>query len=154
VRIQHSYQNRVPPAFFADPAIRLHAVLAASSDPVEASICGDSLEAAPDFSKVLTQVAERIRKNLLPGCIPAPLTNRDNPDCVVGDVSIDDDGVEHVAAIPRGGLAGGRFPCWLIEEKPLCKDSSPESLGVTIERNGMMTSPDTYARVFCSTLAR
>jgi hypothetical protein len=152
VKVQHACQNTVQPAFFADPAVRVHAVVDAAHG-FEASICGDDLTSAPDFSGVLTEVAQRIGSSF-GACIPAPLTDRDHPDCVVGDVTIDDDGNEHVTAIPRCDVAAGSFPCWRVEEKTVCKDLSPESLGVTIDRNGMQAPLDSFARVFCSTLAQ
>jgi hypothetical protein len=153
VRLQHSCQNRVEPAFFADPAIRLHAVLATAPNYVEASICGDDLDRAPDFSQLLVEVAERIRDGIAPACVPALLADPAHPDCVVEDVSSDDDGVEHIVEIPRCDLALGMFPCWRVEEQAACADSSPQSLGVTVERNGVAPPPDTTLHVFCSTLA-
>jgi hypothetical protein len=153
VRLQHSCQNAVAPAFFADPPIRMHAVIAASVDPVEASICGEDATQAPDFSKVLTQVAQKIRGILSPGCIPALLSDSEHPDCVVEDVTTDDNGDDHISEIPRCDLAMGAFPCWRVEDKALCKDVSPQSLGVTIDRNGVPAPPETTLHVFCSTLA-
>ena len=153
MRLQHSCQNTVEPAFFADPPIRLHAVLAASTGSVEASICGDDLTKAPDFSQVLKQVAARIGGGIAPAGIAALLADADRPDCVVEDVSTDDSGVDHTTEIPRCDLAMGAFPCWRVEDKPACKSLSPQSLGVVIDRNGVDPPPDTTLRVFCSTLA-
>jgi len=45
-----------------------------------------------------------------------------------------------------------RFAC-RIEDKAACKDLSPQSLGVTIDRNGMDPPADAAQRVFCSTVA-
>ena len=152
MRVQHSCQNQVQPAFFADPGVRLHAVLSAVPNAFEASICGDDLGAAPDFSDTLQKVADRIG-GLLPACIPAALTDAAHPDCVVEDVSTDDAGDQTVREIPRCDVAMGVFPCWRVEDKPACKDSSPQSLGVTVDRDGAEPPPDTTLRVFCSTLA-
>jgi len=90
VRVQHSCQNAVQPAFFADPGVRLHSVIAAATNNVEASICGDDLTKAPDFSQVLQAVADKIGQSLRPACIPAILTDSEHPDCVVEDVVVDD----------------------------------------------------------------
>ncbi|HEX9101355.1 MAG TPA: hypothetical protein VF997_04090, partial [Polyangia bacterium] len=108
---------------------------------------------APDFSQTLRDVADRIGRGLLPACIPAPLTDATRPDCVVEDVTVGDDGLDHVTEIPRCDLAMGAFPCWRVEEKPACSSSSPQSLGVTIERNGVDPPADATLRIFCSTLA-
>lgn len=155
VRVQHVCQNPVAPAFFADPGVRLHAVIGAAppGNAFEASICGDDPTRPPDFSQTLETVAERIGHGFLPACIPALLSDSEHPDCVVEDVTVNDDGSENVSEIPRCDLAMGAFPCWLVEDKPACKDSSPQSLGVTIERNGVDPPADATLRVFCSTLA-
>ncbi|MGZ3439742.1 MAG: hypothetical protein ACXVDD_09500 [Polyangia bacterium] len=153
VKLQHSCQNAVAPAFFADPPVRLHAVLAAATKHVEASICGDDPTRAPDFSQVLGEVAKLIGRDLSPGCIPALLSDSEHPDCVVEDVTTDDNGQDHIAEIPRCDLAMGAFPCWRVEDKAACKTVSPQSLGVTIDRNGVPAAPDTTLHVFCSTLA-
>ncbi|MCU1277990.1 MAG: hypothetical protein JWM53_1536 [bacterium] len=153
VKLQHSCQNPVAPAFFADPPIRMHAVLASAINHIEASICGDDPNQAPDFSKVLVEVADRIHGAFSPGCIPALLSSSEHPDCVVEDVTTDDSGVDHITEIPRCDLAMGAFPCWRVEDKAACKDLSPQSLGVTIDRNGVAAPLDTTLHVFCSTLA-
>lgn len=152
VRVQHSCQNVVQPAFFADPAVRLHGVFAAAPNAFEASICGDDLTRAPDFSQALVEVANRIHESFS-ACIPAELTNSAEPDCIVENVTVDDAGIEQITEIPRCDLVMGVFPCWRIEDKAACKDLSPQSLGITIDRNGVQPPADAALRVFCSTLA-
>jgi hypothetical protein len=153
VRLQHSCQNQVQKAFFADPAIRINSVIDTVNPNQVFSICGDDLAKTPDFSGALTKVAEAIGGLLAPGCIPAPLTSRDNPDCIVQDFTTDDNGVDHVSEIPRCDLVPGALPCWRVEEKGACAKISPESVGVTIDRGGRDAPPETTARVFCSTVA-
>jgi hypothetical protein len=153
VRVQHVCQNAVQPAFFADPGVRLHSVITSAMNNVEASICGDDITRAPDFSGVLQKVADAIGRSLRPACVPALLSDSEHPDCVVEDVTVDDNGNDQITEIPRCDLAMGRFPCWRIEDKAACKDLSPQSLGVTIDRNGMDPPADAAQRVFCSTVA-
>jgi len=154
VRVQHSCQNIVQPAFFADPAVRLHDVIASvGRKGFESSICGEDITKTPDFSQVLGDVAKAIGQGLQPACIPAILSDSEHPDCVVEDVVVDDNGNDQITEIPRCDLAMGRFPCWRVEDKAACKDSSPQSLGVTIDRNGADPPADAAQRVFCSTVA-
>ena len=153
VRLQHSCQNHVAPAFFADPAVRLDDVVLHAGDHVIARICGDDLDAAPDFSTVLTDVARRIEPHLRPGCIPAPLADPDDPDCVVEDVTATAGG-DAIRELPRCDRATGATPCWRVAETPECASASPQSLAVTIDRGGVPAPPDTTARVECSTVVR
>ena len=103
--------------------------------------------------QVLIDVANRIGQSLRPACIPALLSDSEHPDCVVEDVTVDDNGMDQIHEIPRCDLAMGSFPCWRVEDKAACKDLSPQSLGVTIDRNGVDPPADAAQRVFCSTVA-
>lgn len=84
--MQHSCQNRVEPAFFADPAVRLHVVLDALPDHDELGICGDDLDQPPDFTHALARLGAAVAVPRT-GCIDPPLTNPAAPDCVVEDVT-------------------------------------------------------------------
>ena len=152
VALQHSCQNRAAPAFFADPGVRINAVIDAAPTHQVTSICGDDLDQAPDYSQALEKVANLIKSHIGDGCIPAPLTDPSNPDCVVEDVTHGPNG-DQQTLIPRCDQAAGTFPCWKVEAKADCKTSSPEGLGVTIERNGAPAPPGTTAEVSCSTIA-
>jgi hypothetical protein len=154
VRLQHSCQNRIAPAFFADPGIRINTVVNAVPNHFVGSICGDDLDRAPDFSFSLTAIADQIRRGLLPGCISGELADPADPKCVVETVTTDDAGVDHITELLRCDLSGGSLPCWRVESKPICALDSPQSLGVTIDRGGATIPPDTTTRVFCATVAR
>jgi hypothetical protein len=65
VRVDHSCQNQVQPAFFADPAVRLNSVVNAVGQHQVSSVCGASLTATPDFSSALSQAAALIKARLL-----------------------------------------------------------------------------------------
>jgi hypothetical protein len=57
VRVQHSCQNTVTKSFFGDPSVRLNTVVRSVTNHQLSSICGDDLTKAPDYSKVLNQLA-------------------------------------------------------------------------------------------------
>jgi hypothetical protein len=63
-REQHTCQNRAMPQFFADGAVRLNTVVRAVASHQIASICGENLDAAPDYAPVLGRVAQTIRQQL------------------------------------------------------------------------------------------
>jgi hypothetical protein len=164
-RLQHVCQNTAQPAFFADPSVRLNAVIDAATFHQTASICGDNLNQPPNYSNALQQLGQLISSHISPGCIPAPLASYNamvkNPQCTVEDVTDNPDGSQTIKEIPRCDLAGGQFPCWKIESKDQCKKAYPAlcpgdscGVGVTIDRNGGMAPANTNARVECSTVAQ
>jgi hypothetical protein len=161
IRLQHSCQNMASPGFFGDPPVRLDAVIGSAKLSSTANICGDDPTQPPDYSAALKSVAALIANNIGPGCIPAKLTSTDAPDCVVVDVTTDGNGhVVKQAQYPACALDGNRdplptnsFPCWAVQVKPACATQSPQSLGVTIFRNGQNAPPNTTASVECSTIA-
>ncbi len=139
--LQHSCQNAEHPEFFGDPAVRLNSVIQAAATNVLASIC-DS-----DYSTALKTVADKIRSGLPDGCITAPLTSTDAPDCIVEDLSPDGS----VTDLPN--CSSGAIPCWTIGPNPKCDGKSPQGLGLTIDRGGQDAPQGTVARVFCTTVA-
>jgi hypothetical protein len=152
VRLQHSCQNHVEPAFFGDPAIRLNAVIRSVTHNQVTSICGDSLDAQPDYSAALAGLAKLISTKIVAGCLAAPLPNPSQPDCVVTDVATQRDGTTTGSILPQCG-SGGSFPCWRIGPRPECAGLSPDGIGLTIDRNGVAPSLPTVTQVECSTLA-
>ncbi len=64
VREQHTCQNHLSPQFFADPAVRLNTVVRAANYHQISSICGDNLDAAPDFSKAMSEAGRMVRERL------------------------------------------------------------------------------------------
>lgn len=153
VALAHSCINPAAPAFFADPAVRLEAVVRAARNSAVFSICGEG-SGPPDFSAVLEGAAALIARRLPRGCIPAALPDPDHPDCVVEDVTFAVDGGEQVRELARCDRTGGATPCWRVVATPDCAASSPQSLAVKIDRGGVPAPPETVARVACTTLAR
>lgn len=152
VALQHSCQNHTDPAFFADPGVRMNAVINAAPLHEIDSICGDDLDQAPDYTAVMIKVANLIKDHIGDGCIPAPLTDPNNPDCTVEDVTPTASG-DQETEIPRCDQANGAYPCWKVEMKSDCAGLSPAGVGITIERNGMDPPKGTFAQVSCSTIA-
>lgn len=151
-RLQHSCQNHVNPAFFADPPLRINAVVNSVQTHSVASICGSDLDAQPDFTTVLQSLGKLISAQISPGCIPAPLTSTTAPDCVVEDVTTSIDGKQTEVAIPSCMQLPGADACWKVEQKDLCTGISPDGVGITIVRT-KPADPNTFATVECSTVA-
>ncbi len=174
VRLNHSCQNKADPAFFADPPVRLSAVInngKTLSD--EEPICGADLNSEPDYTTSLQKVGKLISSALAPGCIPAKLTDVANPDCSVLQVTTisGNTGATATQPIPQcntnltsnptyQGPAGSTIPslpCWVVQTKPQCAPTapggSPDGVGLTVERGGMAAPPNTKAEVSCSTIA-
>jgi hypothetical protein len=152
-RLQHSCQNVAQPAFFADPSVRLNAVIRSTKFGQVSSICGDDLNQTPNYSSALQQLGQLVTTHLPYGCLPAPPASAKDPQCAVEDVTDNPDGSQTIKEIPRCDLAGGRFPCWRIEAKEPCARIYPSvGVGVTIDRNGADAPANTNAHVECSTL--
>jgi hypothetical protein len=148
VVLQHScFANT---EFFGDPAVRLNQVVNAVSSHQQTSVCDTSYQSA------LQSLGAKIVSQVGPGCLPAPLADPNNPDCVVEDVTAEADGTTTVRAIPKCGTA---TPCWKLESKDPTKcrlvcanDGDPgQHFGVTIDRGGAQPPPNTTARVSCTT---
>jgi hypothetical protein len=153
-RLAHVCQNNNQPAFFADPSVRLNAVVNSAKFKQTSSICGDDLNKAPDFTSALKALGQLISSQISPGCIPATLTNKANPECIVEDVTENTDGTETITSIPSCATAGaGVFPCWQIAPNPLCATLSPDGVGISVQRNGVAPPANTNATVECSTIA-
>jgi hypothetical protein len=170
MRLQHSCQNNKQKAFFADPSIRLNAVINSAANHSVSSICGTDLNAPPDYTSALQELGTLISSEISPGCIPALLANVPNgangqPDftksrCFVQDVTTNPDSSLSYHTIPECD-ASNTFPCWRIEAKDQCskiqsttgKPFSPQGVGMTIDRNGAMAPDHTTASVECETSA-
>ncbi len=114
--LDHSCGNNVQPGFFADPAVRLTAVVDKAAHKQISSICGDDLAQAPDYSGAMGAVGQLIKTVLQPGCINAPVASRRDgtPDCVVEDVTTNLDGSTHITPIASCVENGDVPPCWQI----------------------------------------
>jgi hypothetical protein len=117
--LQHSCENEVQPGFFADPAVRLNAVINTATNHNIASICGADLKRTPDFTTALQNLAENIALHLGPGCLNAPVADRldGTPDCVVEDVTKNlSGGPDTVVAIASCAQNGNVPPCWQLND--------------------------------------
>jgi hypothetical protein len=154
-RLSHVCQNNVQQAFFADPAVRLNAVVNSAKFKQTSSICGDDLNKAPDYTSALQALGKLISSQISPGCIPAKLTNLMDPECIVEDVTENPDGTETITSIPSCTTApAGTFPCWQIGPNPQCATLSPDGVGISVQRNSIPPPPNTNATVECSTVAQ
>ena len=146
--LQHSCQNNAQPEFFGDPAVRLNTVINAAQNHKISSIC-DS-----DYTGALQDLAQLIVSNIGGGCIPAALPDVNNPDCVVEDVTKNMDGSTSIAEIPKctGAMPEPAYPCWRLEMKDTCTGQSPQSVGITIDRNHQPAPDNTEASVACATI--
>ncbi len=145
--LQHSCQNPQQPGFFGDPPVRLNTVVNAAVNHGISSIC-DS-----DYTGALMNLANLIVSNIGGGCIPSALPDVNNPDCVVEDVTRNTDGTTTVSEIPECANPPTAFPCWRLEKKDACMATSPQGVGITIDRNGMPAPANTDASVACATIA-
>jgi len=94
------------------------------------------------------------------GCIPSALPRRDPcgnnsidnliVDCVVEDETREADGRTTISQIPSCDT--GAKPCWRLTKKEQCGGSSPDGVGVDIDRGGAPAPDNTEARVACATL--
>ncbi len=118
--LQHSCENSVQPGFFADPAVRLNAVINSAANATIASICGDDLTKTPDFSNAMTRVAELISTHLKPACLDSPVASRTDdgtPDCVVEDVTSHPDGSAPTTVMIASCAQNGNVPpCWQLDD--------------------------------------
>jgi hypothetical protein len=121
--------NMAQPDFFGAPPIRLGAVVAAASRHFVQSICdanlSPTLQAVADFAT--TSLASA------PHCLTSALPDPVHPDCVVEDVTVDENGVTTVVELPQ--CDGHTMPCWLVEKKVACAKMSPDAMGVTLQRS-------------------
>jgi hypothetical protein len=145
--LQHSCQNPQTPTLFGDPPVRLNTVVTAVANHAVSSIC-DS-----DYTGALMNLANLIVSNIGGGCIPSALPDPNNPDCVVEDVTRNADGTTTTTEIPQCASPPTTYPCWHLEHKDACAHSSPDGVGITIERNGQPAPDNTDASVACATIA-
>jgi hypothetical protein len=129
VRVNHSCQNNVQQAFFGDPSVRLNSVVRASAFGQVFSICGEDVNAAPDYSHALSATGNLLRSRLLADCMPTKLANPTAPECNVVASSPNGTGGSTQTPLPR--CDQGAAPCWTAVSEPTCAGVSPD--GVAIE---------------------
>jgi hypothetical protein len=163
VRLQHSCQNTVSPAFFGDPPIRLQQVITSAKLNQTTSICGNDLTKAPDFTGALQSLGKLISSQIGPGCISSPFPDPTMPDCSVADITPNMDGTTTVSPIPWCTTSNNATPCWQLVPHttganactPTCVNAGDpaQQYGVTINRGSTSPPPGTTAQVACSTIA-
>jgi hypothetical protein len=116
--LQHSCENTAQPGFFADPPVRLNAVINSVMNHKTASICGDDITKTPDFSNTLQALGQLISSQIGPGCLNSPVANRADgtPDCTVEDVTANPDGSVTIKEIPSCAENGNMTPCWALND--------------------------------------
>ncbi len=132
--LQHVCVNQDQPAFVADPAVRLNAVVDAAATHARFSVCDG------DYTAFYRALAQAIASQLGECCLPAPPAQ--SIDCTVQDVTTADDGTTTTTDLPRCGLS--HSPCWRVETKPACP-----GFGVTVDRDGKDAPPHTITRAAC-----
>jgi hypothetical protein len=141
--LEHSCRNQAKPFLTGDAAVRLNTVVRSARTNAITSLCDSD-----DVSPALTGLADLIFRRAVANCLPAPLLDAQNPDCAVADETQNSDGT--VTSVPLARCGGGAFPCWRVDKQPACKSISPQSLGISIDRNGLPPPPDTRTRVACA----
>ncbi len=155
--LQHSCENVAEPGFFADPPVRLNAVIKSAEKHNIASICGDDLTQPPDFTNALQELAKLISNSLGVACLSSPITDPSNPDCVVEDRADADNSV--VDTIESCAQRNNIQPCWEYAENDKCpKVVNPANNTVTqgsisILRDQSMIPMATHLAVACATIA-
>jgi hypothetical protein len=114
--LQHSCENTVQPGFFADPGVRLNAVINSAQNHKFTSICGDDVTKTPDFTNAMQQLGQLISSQIGPGCLNSPVANRADgtPDCVVEDVTADPNGTTSIVEIASCAENNNTPPCWQL----------------------------------------
>lgn len=154
VLVKHSCVAPSDLRFFGDPAVRIKKVVDSAKNHQFTSICDT------DYTAALQALGELIVSQIGAGCLGAPITNPDNPDCVVEDVQTLGDGSTSITKIdPCGANGFVDKSCWKLTPNTKCKEiRSPincglEQFGMTIDRGpGGQPPANTTARVFCNTV--
>ena len=140
VRVNHSCQNSVTPAFFGDPAVRLNSVVKQAKFSSISSICGDDPTATPDYSKALSSAGDLLRSRLSGNCVTTKLANPKAPDCEV--IATAADGTQ--TALPTCGQ-GSTAECWAPISAPSCAGLSPDEVAIELENISLLPSTTTVA---------
>jgi hypothetical protein len=155
VVLQHSCISPTNSQFFGDPAVRLNQVISSAKNNQLTSICDTSYQSA------LQNLGQLIVSNIGAGCITSPLEDPMKPDCIVEDITHNQDGTTTVTEIPWCGN-NHEVPatCWQLQAKPdKCAavykpgDPTAQQYGIQIDRGGQQPPAATTARVACSTIA-
>jgi hypothetical protein len=143
--LDHSCQNTTQPAFFSDPAVRLNTVIQAARTHELRSICDD------DYTPAMQAIADLLTEPPA-GCVPDLLESLDAPECTVEDWTQHPGEDLIIAEIPRCDQAPPGATCWRLDVKPACAKTSPQSVGITVDRQGMEPPPDTFVSARCATV--
>jgi hypothetical protein len=101
--LRHSCVAATNAQFFADPAVRIHALMSSSLGSVEGSICDT------DYTSTVDAMADAMAARMRAGCLPGAVVDRSDPGCVV---TVND------SDTPR--CTTGRLPCWDLVDDVGC----------------------------------
>ena len=151
--LQHSCLSPTSRGFFGDPSVRLNAVIASAANHAVTSICDANYTAS--LKNVAKLIVSQLGQCCLPERLPPDPRTPGDPntfiaDCMVQEITRENDGTTTTTEIPQCAAQSG-FPCWRIDRKDQCTGLSPQSFGITIERNGAPTPPHTTANATCTT---
>jgi hypothetical protein len=164
VLLQHSCFAPAPldKTFFGDPAVRINQVVSAVANHQTTSICDT------DYTSALQNLGTLITSFIGAGCLTSPVTNLNDPDCVVEDVTDNGSAPPTINTIPSCLHNNNTPPCWKLEVNPKCDiikapqtnpPCAPQQYGVHICRDAMCSAstanipPHTTAHVSCATVA-
>ena len=121
VVLQHSCIASTNTSFFGDPAVRISEVINSSINKQLTSICDTSYQAA------LQSLGQLIISKIGAGCIDSPFEDPTNPDCIVENITANNDGSTTITEVPsctpdaQGNVtASTSAPCWELQSKPIC----------------------------------
>jgi hypothetical protein len=143
--LDHTCQNASDPAFFGDPAVRLNTVIEAAHTHALRSICDN------DYAPAMQAIADLLTEPPA-GCVPDLLENLAAPECTVEDWTQHPGQDLIITEIPRCDQAPAGATCWRIDVKQACASTSPQSVGITVDRQGMEPPPDTFVSARCATV--
>ena len=142
--LQHSCQNPQQPEFFGDPAVRLNTVISAAAHHAISSICDN------DYTGALASLGKLVGVQISGGCVPSALADPNHPQCVVTDLTLNQDGSTTKTAISQCDQ-GHALPCWHVDAKASCQGLSPDGVQLIVDRNGMALPPGTQTSATCVT---
>ena len=141
--LQHSCIGAQNKSFFADPSIRLNTVVRGAAYHGVSSICDN------DYSSALASLSSVLVSRIGQGCVTfkLPVVAGDPvAECDVYDVDLANPAMR--TAIPA--CTNNVFPCWRLVPRQGCATASPQGVGITVERNGLIQPIGTEVRAVCT----
>jgi hypothetical protein len=133
VALQHACQNVADPAFFADPPVRLDAVVQSAPLHQTISICGDDLSQEPDYTAGMNQMGSLMSSQLTGGCLYQAVVNPSSPTCTV---TITPDTGKPTTL---GACSDTQGPCWSVDDDPTCPAVLDEATDAMVHQRLVLT---------------